>query len=107
MKHQRTMWQFLAVTLLMGINLLTLPFQVIPMILGGLLAAFFIWTNHLGERYKWWLGGVWMLLAAVIMVFILSNRELTSDMQVTVSMFSFLASGWYAFKHYRRENTPT
>lgn len=102
MRHHRTMWQFLAVTLLMGINLLTLPFMGMPMLWGVAFAAFFVWTNYLGERYKWWLGGVWMLLAGVIMVFIMSNRQLATHMQVTVSTFALLASAAYAFREYKR-----
>lgn len=92
---------FLAVALITGLNLVHYPFTTAPTVWGAILAAFFIWTNYLADKYKMWIGIVWFIISAVIAVYVLSGRGLDEAMRITVSTFSFVGSLFYAHKHYK------
>lgn len=101
MKINDMFWIYLLVAVFTGINLLTHPLTLAPLMWGIVFSIMFIWSNFLAVEYKLWLGIIWLLCSAVVGIYILKAQELGVEMRITVSMFSFFSSIWYACKEYR------
>lgn len=100
MKNGNMFWLYVMVAVLTGINLLTLPLMLVPLVWGMTFSVMFICANYLSVKYKLWLGIFWLLGSAIVGVYIFNGRDLSVEMRITVSMFSCFSCIWYACKEY-------
>lgn len=98
-------WLYVMLAVLMGINLLTLPLMLVPLMWGMAFSIMFIWVNYLSVKYKIWTGIFWLLGSAIVGVYIFNGRDLGIEMRITVSMFSCFSGLWYACKEYLSKMT--
>lgn len=97
-------WPYTAVAVLTGVNLLTLPIMLGPLLWGGVFSIMFIWINHLGIKFKSWLGILWIICTAVVAIYILNGQTLGVEMRIIVSTFSCASCCWCSYKEYRKMN---
>ncbi len=102
MKPGNMFWPYVAVVVLTGVNLLSLPIMLGPLLWGGVCSLMFIWIIHLGTQFKSWLGILWVICTAVVAVYIFNGQTLGVEMRIIVSTFSCVSCCWYSFKAYKK-----
>lgn len=101
MKQQPKFWFSVAFMAMMGMNLVSMPFMLVPLLWGGVFAVFCLWTQHLAERYKLWVGFVWLILTGVLIVSMLSHQAVGVEMRIAASTGAFCMFLWFTVQEYR------
>ena len=93
-------WMFLGVSVVTGLNWLMHPFMLVPTLRGLGLAIVYICISLLTKKTKFPISAVWLLLAVIVSMCIISGFQLNTEMRVMSSIFCFFVSLFMAWQQY-------